>query len=131
MDMQKALRARLLGAGPVSALVGSKVDWLDRPQGAALPAITLQVVSGSIDQHMKGLQSLQFARVQMDCWGDTYAQTKTLVDAALSAVLPRATIQGVLFLTASATFPRDLGEQAGTKFVHRKQTDLIVRFSPA
>ncbi|MEG8222418.1 DUF3168 domain-containing protein [Sphingomonas sp. HH69] len=131
MDMQKALRARLLAASPVAALVGSRIDWLERPQGAALPAITLQVVSGSLDQHMQGLQALQFARVQMDCWGDTYAQTKVLIDAALAAILPRATAENVYFRTASATQPRDLGEQISTKFIHRKQTDLIVRFSPA
>ncbi|MFZ2995949.1 tail completion protein gp17 [Sphingobium sp.] len=131
MDMQKALRARLLGAQSVSAIVGTKVDWLERPEGDALPAITLQVISGTLDQHMQGLQGLQFARVQLDCWGDSYAQTKSLVDAALEVVLPRGTIAGVYFRTASATMPRDLGERTDTQFIHRKQTDLTVRYSAA
>jgi hypothetical protein len=131
MDMQQAFRARLVAAGPVSALVQQRIYWGIRPPKTPLPAITLNVITGNIDEHMKGVQPLQFARVQIDCWGTSYSQTKDLVDAMLAAALPRSRGNGIYFRRASATTPRDMSEEADTATIHRKQTDLIVRFSPA
>ena len=66
MDWQAALRARLVAAAPVTALVGSRIYWVDRPQASALPAITLQTISDDRPQHMKGFIGLNPARVQVD-----------------------------------------------------------------
>ncbi len=128
MDMQQALRHRIRSSAAVSAIVGARVDWGER---TGLPSVSLLIVSGDIAQHMKGAQALQFARVQADCWSSSYGEAKALADAVIAAVLPRTTINGIYFRTASATLPRDLGEQTSTGYVHRKQTDLMIRFSPA
>lgn len=128
MDMEQALRQRIRTFPAVLAMKDVKVDWGER---AGLPAISLKIVSGDIAQNMKGVQSLQFARVQADCWAASYAQAKALADAVIAACLPRATVEGIYFRTASATLPRDLGEQTSTAFIHRKQTDLMIRYSPA
>ncbi|ATP20396.1 tail completion protein gp17 [Sphingobium yanoikuyae] len=128
MDMQQALRHRIRSSPAVAAIVGSKVDWGSR---TGLPAVSLIIVSGDLAQHMKGAQTLQFARVQADCWAATYAEAKALADAVIAACLPRALVEGVLFRTASATLPRDLGEQTSTAYIHRKQTDLTIRYSLA
>ncbi|BBD01840.1 hypothetical protein YGS_C1P3095 [Sphingobium sp. YG1] len=126
--MQQALRHRIRTFPAVVAISGVKVDWGER---AGLPAVSLLIVSGEIAQHMKGVQSLQFARVQADCWAASYAQAKALADAVIAACLPRVTVEGIFFRTASATLPRDLGEQTATAYIHRKQTDLMIRYSPA
>lgn len=128
MDMQQALRQRIRSSADVAAIVGTKVDWGER---TGIPAVSLIIVSGDIAQHMKGSQGLQFARVQADCWAATYAQAKALADAVVDVCLPRALVEGILFRTASATLPRDLGEQTSTGFIYRKQTDLTIRYSPA
>jgi hypothetical protein len=43
MDMEGALRARIVALATAAA---ARVYWVDRPQGTALPSITLQIISG-------------------------------------------------------------------------------------
>ncbi|WP_333702896.1 tail completion protein gp17 [Sphingobium yanoikuyae] len=131
MDMQRALRARLLADDLVSALASGRVFWGIRPPKSLLPAITLNVIPTVLAEHMKGQQSLQFFRVQMDSWGDSYAAAQALVDAALACLLPRLKNDNYYFRTASATVPRDLSEETTAGTIHRKQTDLTIRFSLA
>ena len=131
MDMQQALRARLLADGPVSALASGRVFWGIRPPKSLLPAITLNIIPTALAEHMKGEQSLQFFRVQMDCWGESYAAAQGLVSAALACLLPRLKTDEYYFRPASATIPRDLSEESAAGTIHRKQTDLTIRFSLA
>jgi hypothetical protein len=128
MDMQQALRQRLRDDAVVAGIVGNSVTWGGRP---SLPAVTLKVVGGDLAQTMKGLQSLQFVRVQVDCWAKADDQAQALVQAVIDACGPRQRVNGIYFRRASATHPRDLGEQTSAGYIHRKQTDLTIRFSPA
>lgn len=127
--MQTALRARLLAAAPVTALVGTRVDWVDRPQGAALPAVTLQIISDLRPQHLKGFQPLRDTRVQVDVWAASYAQKAQLVEAVIAAAVPESTTGGIVFNRAVVDGLRDLGEQNETQFIHRTSIDLIVWWS--
>jgi hypothetical protein len=123
MDMQGALRARITGA---STTAGTRVYWVDRPQAASLPAVTLQVISDLREQHLKGFQSIRETRVQIDCWADTYAQVTALKEAVLAAVVPEQTGNGIRFHRAIIDGERDLGERTETKFIHRASVDLVV-----
>src|SRR3546814_21111914 len=63
--MDKALRDRLIADPAISAMVGTRVYWIDRPQSAsALPAIVLQKVSPGRTYTTKGATTLQGTRVQ-------------------------------------------------------------------
>src|SRR3546814_12328373 len=65
--MDKALRDRLIADPAISAIVGTRVYWIDRPQSAsALPAIVLQKVSPGRTYSPKGATTLQGQRVQFD-----------------------------------------------------------------
>lgn len=128
MGMKDALQKRLRDDAGVATIVGNSVSWGGRP---SLPAVTLKLVSGDMAQTMKGLQKLQFVRVQADCWAKGDSQAEALVQAVIAACLPRQTIDDIYFRSASATHPRDLGEQTSAGYIHRKQTDLTIRFSPA
>lgn len=127
--MQGALRARLLAAGAVAALAARRVTWVDRPQESALPAITLQVVSDPRPQHLQGFNSLRPTRVQLDAWGDSYADVRALTEAAIAAVVPEGVFNGVTFNRAMVDGSRDLGERTETKFIYRISTDLIIWWS--
>lgn len=132
MDMQGALRARLLAAAPVIALVGNRVDWMTRPQSAGLPAITLQTISDDRPKHLKGYQGFRETRVQCDCWASTYAQSRALAEEVIGVVSPPHAGNGIRFDHAIADGPRDLGEMVGgaantgTTFVHRASVDFII-----
>ena len=129
MEMFGAMRARLLAAGPVTALVGQRVTWIDRPQASALPAITLQVVSELRPQHMAGFDGLRDVTVQIDIWGNSYVETKSIMEAVIAALTPAQTGNGINFARSFIDSIRDLGEQVETQFIHRTSIDLRVHYS--
>lgn len=132
MDMQGALRARLLAAVPVTALVGQRVTWMDRPQGSALPAVTLQTISDDRPQHMKGFQDYRATRVQVDVWAASYGSGRAVTEAVIAALAPEAAnSSGVNFGRSFVEALRDLSERLGTQDIYRTSFDLIVHHAAA
>lgn len=131
MDWQAALRARLIAAAPVTALVGTRVYWVDRPQTSALPSITLQTISDDRPQHMKGFTGLNPARVQVDCWSSSHAQANDMAEKVITALAPANTANGIKFERAFVDGKRDLGERIETQFIHRASIDFIVHHAAA
>lgn len=86
--MEEALVAYLLSVGGLSTLVGTRINWEQRPQASDLPAITLTVVSVQRDRHYTGRSGLSSSRVQADCWGRTYDEAKRVGRALIAACEP-------------------------------------------
>jgi hypothetical protein len=85
--MEEELRAFLLASSGVSALGSGRINWVAHPQGVRLPAIVLNVISGTTPRHMKGQGGVQTNRVQIDCDALTVGEAKQVsrdVIAALS-----------------------------------------------
>jgi len=112
-------------------LASGRVYWVDRPQTAALPAVTLQTVSDARPQHLKGFNELRPTRVQIDTWGDTYAAAKTLMEQVIAAAVPENTSNGIRFDRAIVDNVQDLGERVADKFIHRQSADLIFHWATA
>lgn len=127
--MQAALRARLTGAAAVAAIVATRVYWVQRTQGAALPAIVLQTVSDARPQHLKGFLKPRATRVQVDSLAEDYATARRLNEAAIAALVPENISNGIVFNRAMVDGSRDLGERVGDNFIHRISTDLILWWS--
>lgn len=128
--MEEALIARLLATAAVTAIFGTRITPVLRPQGEALPAATVQTVSGERRRHYQGHDELIGARVQIDCWGRNYAEAKTGARAVIAALADPFSsaitdIQGV-FVDAE----RDGGEDASTQFIFRTSLDLLVWHRP-
>jgi hypothetical protein len=115
--MQTALRDRLLADATITALVGTRVDWDVRPQGKALPAITISKTELH-DQHMGGPQVTRNPIVQIDCWASKPADAHTLSAAVISELQPAATVSGVRFLGAFLTETSSV-EDTDNGIVHR------------
>jgi hypothetical protein len=129
MDFQGALRDRLIADSTVAALVGQRIDWVERPQSNSLPAVTLQTILDARPQHMKGLQDLRPTTVQIDVWGLAYADVRAVTEAVIAALVPAATSNGIVFARGFVDRLHDLGEQTDTQFIHRTSIDLIVHHS--
>lgn len=131
MDWQEALRARLLADGPLAALVGTRIDWVERPQGKPLPAVTLQCIADAHDQHLKGFESLQPARVQYDVWASTFASATAVKNALIAAAVPAQSGNGHTFARGMVDLPpRDISERitagdGAAKTIFRVRMDLI------
>lgn len=128
MDMQGALRARLLN----QTAAGTRVYWLSRPQTSALPAITLQTIAGGRPRTYDGLQAFRDTRVQMDIWAASYAEARSVAEAAIGALEPiKTTSNGVIFDSIFFDSESDALERVGTTDIHRTSIDLIVWHQPA
>lgn len=93
--VEVAVRTVLVEDPDVAALVGSRVYQLRLPQGATLPAVRLLIVDELVPAHLRGVDALKPARVQVDCYGAEaagYMPVDALaraVDEALLAQPPR------------------------------------------
>lgn len=128
MDFEGALRARLLAAAPITALVAQRAYWVDRPQASALPAITLQVINEPREQHFGGFESLQRMLVQVDGWATSYGQGLALKEAIIAALVPAETSNGIIFTRAFVT-ARDLSERTETAFIFRPSMDFTFHYA--
>lgn len=121
--MKTALRARLLTA--LSATVGTRVDWGLRPQGKGLPAVTLNVISDPRDYHMGGADRTQQYRVQVDCYGATYAAANTVRDAVITCLEAAAGD----FQASFVMDQRDYSERLDAGEVHQASADFKITYS--
>ena len=128
MDWQAALRARAIGNGALTTLLGGqKIYWENAPQGTARPYVTLLDVTELRPQILSGYD-LEQARVQIDVWTDKYADKQAIMEAVLTALIPANTSNGNTFQRAMIDLgPRDVaGERDGDTIIYRKTADLII-----
>lgn len=130
MDMEAALRARLLAAQPVKDLIGTRVYWVERPQNATLPAVTLQHVIDERRQSYDAVDGAQPGYVQIDVWALTYGAGRALKEAVIAALTPAAT-QGDVRFSRGFFSARDLSERTDTQFIFRPSLDFTFHYSAA
>jgi hypothetical protein len=114
--MKSELVAYLLATAGLSALVSTRIDWLKRPQGESLPAITLQTASAPRDYTMQGRVGLVGYLIQMDVWGSTYKQTQDVLAALIPALdeLDEAPFQGAFIENERESTEAQDGPDAST-----------------
>lgn len=84
--MKADLTSQLLADVGLTPLVGPRIKWELRPQGAALPAIGLTMVSAPRDYTMQGRVGLTGYLVQLDVWAGTLASREAVADALITAI---------------------------------------------
>jgi hypothetical protein len=128
MDMEGALRARIVA---LTTAAGSRVYWVDRPQGSSLPSITLQTISGDHPYTSSGLETTRDPRVQADVWGTSYGEAKGIMDALIAGLSVGETNDGITFEPIRFENERDGLERLETQNVYRRGIDLIIWHHPA
>ena len=85
--MEEALIAILLANSGVATSLGTRVNWVRRPQEAdVFPSCILQRVSGQRQYNLQASDGLVNSRVQMDVWASTYISAKTASRAIVAAL---------------------------------------------
>lgn len=104
--------------------------WVNAPQGTAFPYATLLDVTELRPQILGGFD-LEFARVQIDVYGLTYAEVQAGMGILIDALIVGDTSNGHTFQRADiALGPRDVGgEQEGDTTIYRKSADLMIAHS--
>lgn len=131
--MEAALRTRLLDNPAISALVGNRIAWVQRPQSQVLPAITLHKVSPGRSYSHDGAIGLQCPSIQFDIWSLSVSQAKTIRDAVIAVMEAQETVSGVRFGMSFLDSERDIAPEdvQGIDAVHRVSMDFTVWWSPA
>lgn len=84
--MEETIVALLLNNAAIAQIAGKRVTWVEREQGAALPAVVLTKVSGVRDYNMDGPSGLVSSRVQADCWALKFKDSVRLGRAVRDAL---------------------------------------------
>jgi hypothetical protein len=128
--MEQAFRAILHAATAVTNLAPtSRINFGERPQGKPLPAIAMTVTNNNRGHTLKGADGLFVGRVQVDCYGDTYADAKNLSLAALAAL---DSYRGGNFSSITDDGSQDLREGGGNEAdrPYRVKIDFITNWRP-
>jgi len=110
--MEEELRARLLGVPAVSGIVGDRVNFGVHPQGAPLPGVVMNTVSDAQGAFLAAPDGLSEARVQVDCYAESYGGAKVLARAVRAALAgyEGGAIQGVIELSLRDGFAGDTAD---------------------
>ena len=91
MRAAKVIYNILANSAGVSAIVSDRIAPIWLPQGSAFPALVYSTVDINPNPTKDSNSRLDYARVQVDCLGETYEQASELADAvreALNVVTP-------------------------------------------
>jgi hypothetical protein len=127
--MEEALIAKLLTDSGVAALVGTRIHPGVRPQGSALPAIVFNMIWANPSYSDDGEDGIAEARVQLDCWGATYTEAKTLARAVKRALSAFGGMSaGVRFRYITLDLEHDIQEAGGNaeSYPFRTSLDFII-----
>lgn len=125
--MEEAIRALLKADATIAAHCAGRVNFGAHLQGEPFPAIILNTVSDTEGLTLDGPDGLPSARLQVDCYAETYGAAKILsrdVRKLLNGYAGGA-IQGVFY--GASRDGRD--ETADGIALFRISADFIVRFS--
>lgn len=130
--MEELLREALLANTALTALVGQRVTWLDRPQGSALPAVTLQIAAGARSYTMSGPVGLIAFVIQVDVWGGTYKSMKQVSRALIDALhsLKTAPLQAFIDSESETSERQDGPDATSSTTFYRTRLDCRVWFTP-
>lgn len=127
--MEEAFIAHLLAASGVTDIASTRVFPFSRQQGSALPAITVQRISGAPLYADDGETGLENVRMQVDCWAMTYGSAKLLGRAATDAFSAfSGTVSGVEFQFVTLEAERDEREVGANaaEYLYRVSLDFEV-----
>lgn len=84
--MEREIRALLVANAEIAVLCGGRVDYGAQQRGEPLPAIILNIVSDRTRYSLDGASGLAEARLQVDCYAESYSEAKGLSHAALAVL---------------------------------------------
>ena len=93
MTVEEAVRTKLLATAAVTSLVNQRVWTQILPQSPTLPAVRLQLIDETPQAHLRGINELVPARVQVDVFAgrnstDPYGAANEVMDAVTDALTP-------------------------------------------
>lgn len=132
MSAERTLYSILSSTGAVTQLVGDRIYPVQIDQGAGLPAIAYQQISGPREHNVSGPIGWVRARYQITAWADTYLDAIDLATAIRVAVDGYSgTIAGLvidhIFVVDEGDVP-DLSAENSALNMYGKRIDVQIVF---
>src|SRR5690606_40980468 len=86
--IEYAVRSHLLADPAVASLIGDRMTPPPIPEGSALPCLTYTLAAITEDHQEGDEDTLEMARLQIDCWATSHKQVRQLAQAVRRA-MPR------------------------------------------
>ena len=123
-ELEQAIDSRLRNYAGLKALVGTRIYPLKLKQRATMPAVTYQRISGPRISAMGADPGVASPRVQIDCWGGTYASSKAVATQVRGALQRyRGTVAAVEILAVFIESDLDIFEPDAE--LYRVSTDYV------
>jgi hypothetical protein len=132
----KAIHARLKAHAGTTALVESRIYPMRLPQGPTYPAVRYQVIGAPREYVMGGATGDVHARVQVDCYAETYEGAKAVAEQVrLALSFFAGTSGGIVVERIFVDDERDMDEpqlvHEGEQGVYRVMQDHIAHYAEA
>ena len=108
MSLETKLYALLSADAGVTEIASTRIYPLVAPQEAALPHVVYTRVSSGREYSLSGYSNLENPRMQIDCYGTTYAEAKALSEAVISA------LRGAMTFGTASDDPQEIFEEDET-----------------
>jgi hypothetical protein len=92
------LRAAMIAAPAVTALVGQRIAAGILPEGEVRPYVTYSLVTGERIPSMTDSGLMRHARMQVNCWSPSYSEAKQIALAVQTAIEASALFE-VVFIS--------------------------------
>jgi hypothetical protein len=92
------LRAAMIAASAVTALVGQRIAAGILPEGEVRPYVTYSLVTGERIPSMTDSGLMRHARMQVNCWSPSYSEAKQIALAVQTAIEASALFE-VVFIS--------------------------------
>lgn len=127
--MEPDLLTLLLADTGVAGLSGMRASWGERPQGTALPAVVMHLISAVPGYTLDGAMQQGESRVQVDCYALRFKDAR-LLSSAVASVLSgyRGVVGTTRFCAIFQDNEQDLSEDApeeGSR-IFRMSADYII-----
>ena len=127
--LRELLVDHLLADAGVAEIADDRVHLNVRPDGGALPAVVVTIVSAvPLAEHLKGDAARAQSRVQVDCYAEhpNGADAVALAHAVLSATTAPMSSGGVVAVRSGVTWPVDFSDRTEDRFIHRQMVELTI-----
>ncbi|MGV3579998.1 tail completion protein gp17 [Brevundimonas sp.] len=127
--MEEDLRAHIADDQGVKALVGAHIQWAARDEA---PSIALHLIDTDPGWALKGATGMDQARVQIDCWAETFLGAKAIGTAVRAALPAIGAVVGATRFLSCVVIDTDRGRFGESpNLLHRTRIDVRVSFKPA
>lgn len=133
-EVRVAVRTYLLTKTAITDIAGQRIYAQALPQGATIPAVTMNTISESYDHDLQGLAGIVQTRIQFECFASTDLVALSLADAiiwcgidTLKGVSTGINFRSVMVEDGRRTYT-DTDTNAGDDQRHVVNFDLMVTY---